>query len=111
MLQDILEAIACREEELKFLGRDVIVREVDISTEMVIEDEVEKEILDAGAGRAELGYWKMFVRSVTLKETGAPLFDGADIAKLRKGARGRLAPLCAAVNRVNGLDADLNAKK
>jgi hypothetical protein len=111
MLQEILDAIACREEELKFLGRDVVVREVDISTDLIIEQEVEKEILDAGAERAELGYWKMFVRSVALKETGAPLFEGADIPKLRKGARGRLAPLCAAVNRVNGLDAETNAKK
>lgn len=111
MLQEILEAIQCRTEEVKFLGEDYIVREVDVSKNLKLDEEVEKQGAEQGADRADMLYWSVVVSAIFRKEDGLPLFTPADIPVLRKASRSKMTQLLAAVDRVNGFSADDNAKK
>lgn len=111
MSPEILAAIEIQEEVAKFLGVDYIVRELDASSSLAVEDEVEKELAKSGLDQSQLLVWKMFVRCVIVKETGAPMFSDADIPKLARGSRSKISPLMAAFNRVNGFDAPENEKK
>lgn len=108
-VSDIFEAIRCREEELDWLGRALVIRELDASSSLVEEQELDelrrgKEVPD------DETYWRIFARSVTVKETGARLFEDEDIPKLRQASRFKLQPLTSAVARVNGLSGEDNAK-
>jgi hypothetical protein len=111
MLQAILEAIQCSSEDVVFLGATYTVRECDVSINLKLEDELEKKLTEAdGASRADLAYWALVVHCI-YKADGTPLFSAGDIPMLRKGSRIKLAPLLNVVDRLNGLNAEANAKK
>lgn len=112
MLKEILDAIKLQEEGVVFLGKPCIVRELDTSTSLRVEDaDLNKRFAEAKLNEADVAYWAMFVSSVFLKETGEPLFGLDDVPELCRGSRRAMAPLVIAVNRVNGLDEKDNAKK
>lgn len=104
MLKDILDAIRTREEEIEFLGKVYVVRELSASATLGGGSVPEGEDAETFA------WWRMFVRSVFDKETGQQVFQDDDIAELMKGSRFKLAKLLQACNRVNGLDEVDNAK-
>lgn len=109
-IADIFTAIQCRVESLTWQGVELVVREVDASASLIQEHEAEKLAKDGGALPEDELYWRILVRSVFVKETNKPLFEDADIAELRKASRNKLGPLVGAVDRVNGLRGDDNAK-
>lgn len=109
MEQAIQEFLKLREERVPFLGRAMIVTEVDATSSLIAEDEVEKELKASGLESHVLLYWKVFVRSVRAEE-GAPPFTDADILTLARGSRGKLTALMTAVDRVNGMSGEANAK-
>lgn len=112
MLKEILEAIKIQTETATFLGKACVVREMDSGTNLRVEDaDLNKRFAAAGLTEGDVAYWSMFVHSITLEETGEPLFSVDDIPELARGSRRKLAPLVVAVNRVNGLDEKDNEKK
>lgn len=100
LLEDILAEIKPREETVKLAGKQLVVREIPSATDLVSPDAV------PGAPEP---YWQIIVRSV-FNEAGEPVFTDADVPALKAGSKGKLRPLFAAVNRVNGLDVEENAK-
>ena len=112
MLEAIREALKVQSETLEFCGRKVIVRELNAATSLPLGD-----LAEEGAARqkqAERGFMLMFVRSIFWVDgegAGDQVFTDDDIAEIEQGAKRALAPLVAAVNRVNGLDTAVNEKK
>ena len=97
MLKDIAELLKPREEQLKFAGREVTVRELDAAADV-----------SAFGDNQDLS-WKLLTRCV-FDAGGKPLFEDADIAELKRGSRRRLRPLIEAVSRVNGFDLETEEK-
>lgn len=112
MLEAIREALRVQEEELEFCGRKVIVRELNAAASLPVGEPAATP--EERTAQAERGYMLMLVRCVFWADgddVGVQVFTDDDIPAIEAGAKRVLAPLVAAVNRVNGLDADLNAKK
>lgn len=97
MLKDLLEVLRIREEQVELGGHKLVVRELQSAADVA-----------ALADNQDLGY-KLLVRCV-FDEAGAPAFTDDDIPALKAGSKSRLAPLMAAVTRVNGFDSEANAK-
>ncbi len=110
MLQEILDAIKCREETVDFLGRKVLVREINSAAPLGGTPEEERALEASGIAAGDLVYWRVFVRAVLDAETQAPIFSLVNIPALEAGSRSKLLSLVRAVNRTNGLDAEDNAK-
>lgn len=111
MIKEILDAIRRREETVAAFGRNFIVRELDATATFRTEDaELAKKLEALGMAPDELLFWKALVRCVVEEGSGLAPFTDADIPELCRGSRFKLAPLTAAVNRVNGFDSDDNAK-
>jgi hypothetical protein len=112
MLEAIKEAIKLHTETLEFAGRKVLVRELMAEEALPVGDMAKTpEDLEK---QQELAFMLMFVRSIVWadgEEQGQRVFTDEDIPDLEKGSKRRIAPLVAAVSRVNGLDAVANAKK
>lgn len=114
MLKEIQEALARRQETVEFHGRVLVVREVAEAAELGI---TEKGDPDA--------FYKIVIGSVfignvvkeaegekpAVYEAGEPALTLEDLPTLKEGSRRALRPLLAAVSRVNGLDAEAEAKK
>lgn len=112
MLEAIREALKVQKEALDFCGRKVIVRELEAGESLPVGElaSTPEEITK----QQERGYMLMFVRCILWadgEEQGQRVFADEDIPELEKSSKTRLAPLVAAVSRVNGIDAAANAKK
>lgn len=105
MLNDILEAIRCKVEEIELAGHTLTVREMPEAASLGYTSTAEAVADQDGS------FYRMAVRCVFFKETGLPVFEDSDIPAIREASKRRLAKLLAAVTRVNGLDGDDNAKK
>lgn len=111
MEQAIQDFLKLREERVPFLGKTYLVSEVTAQASLYADAAVEKQLAEANLESDVLLYWKMFVRSVTSDTLErAQLFTDADIPELARGSRMKLAPLMGAVDRVNGFNAEANAK-
>lgn len=97
MLDDILSAIKPREEKVELGGHTLTVRGLASAADVT-----------AMQDNADLTY-KLVVRCVFDAE-GRPVFTDAHIPSLKGGAKAKLAPLIAAVCRVNGFDVEGDAK-
>lgn len=97
MLEALKVALAPREEKVELGGVALTVREMPSAASV-----------EAMRDNKDLGY-KLLVRCVFDAE-GKLAFDDADIEALKMSAKMKLAPLLAAVNRVNGLAVEDEAK-
>jgi hypothetical protein len=99
MRADILEAIKLREEPVKLAGSTLIVRELSSAA-------------DLGATKGDPDIFYRLMMACVFEEDGVtPAMTAEDIPALKAGSRKKLAPLVLAVQRVNGLDAEDDAKK
>lgn len=97
MRDELLAALARREERVTIGGLKLVVREMENAADVAgFED------------GADYGY-KLVVRCV-FDEAGAPVFTDDDISALKGASRVKFLPVIAAVNRVNGIDVEGEVK-
>ena len=97
MREEIIAALAVREEAFELGGRKLFARELASAADVA-----------AFVDNEDLGY-KLLVRCV-FDEAGNPVFTDEDIPALKASAKSRLAPALRAVNRVNGFDVEDSVK-
>ena len=97
MLEVLREALAPREERVVIGGITLVAREMATAADV-----------EAMQDNKDLGM-KMLVRCV-FDESGKAVFTDEDIPALKASAKVKLAPLVAAVNRVNGFAVEAEAK-
>lgn len=89
----LLAALAPREETVEIAGQPVVVRELQSAA-------------DTEALRDQTDAQFKFLVLCCFAPDGSPCFDMADVPTLKASARKGLAPLLAAVARVNGFDVE-----
>lgn len=99
MRDELLKALAPREEKFDFLGQTVTLREMGSA------QDTEK--------LRELAPMELTYRSLVhcvIGPDGNPVFTDADIPALKKASPSKLLPLIAAVARVNGFNIEAEEK-
>lgn len=96
-MSDLLQLLAAREERVTLEGVELVVREVEAAADT--------------AAFIEPGdfVWKLVVAS-TFDANGKPAFSYEQVPGLKAASKLKLAPLVAAVLRVNGRDIEAEAK-
>ena len=97
MLAELAAALQAREERIEFAGTLLLVRELETAADV------------AAFQQSDDLQLKLVVRCV-FDMQGAAVFTDEDIPALRAAGRLKLAPLMAAVTRVNGFDTEAEAK-
>lgn len=93
----LLAALKPREEIVDIAGQQVVVRELQSAADAVaLQDQTDAQF--------------KFVVLCCFGSDGQPLFDLGDVPQLKASARRGLAPLFAAVARVNGFDLEAETK-
>lgn len=96
--EELLKALAAREETVVLAGRTLVVREMDVAADVTaFQDQADT-------------VFKLITRCV-FDADGKPVFQDSDIPALKKSASRKLMPVVEAVMRVNGMDAADNEKK
>ena len=98
MLKELAEFIKAREERITIAGTTFVVRELSSAVDLAV----------AGKDKDDI-YYRIVVRSV-FSEKGEQALGDEDIPALKGGSKIKLAPLYEAVNRVNGLNVEAEAK-
>lgn len=96
MLKAIQDALTLREEKVTLAGQELVVRELAVITEVP-----EGERSDA--------FYRMMVACVFDPE-GKPAFEVADLPAIKAASRRALRDVIEAVQRVNGLNVEAEAK-
>lgn len=99
MQNEILQALAAREEEVTIGGHKLLVREMQQAADVT-------GFKEADESNAT---YLMMVRCV-FRADGTPAFTDADIPALRASSRKKFSELAKAVHRVNGLDNEQEVK-
>lgn len=97
MLKDIEEFLRLREERVKLGRRTVVVRELEVAKDLGVEPGSEDTV------------YALTVRCV-FDEDGKPVFEMADVPKLKAFSKRKFMVLYEAVQRVNGLDLEAEVK-
>lgn len=98
MLNDLAEFLQPREERLVFGKVKLVIKELDGSADNTVLREPEDRS------------WKLLVRCVFREDNGEPAFSDDDIPVLKKKSPTVTAPLVVAVQRVNGMNLEEEAK-
>lgn len=96
MRAELLKFLERREERVTLGGMVLVIREMPTAGEM-------SELAGEDSG------FRLVVRCV-FDEDGAPLFTDEDIPVLKGLSKTKFSPVAAAVNRVNGWDAEAEVK-
>jgi hypothetical protein len=109
MLKEIQDALARRKELIEFHGRKLLVVELENAADVAPE----------GTPKEDL-FWHIMVACIYEAaetpekpgeyEMGPPALTAADVPALKGGSRRATRPLAQAVERVNGLNAEDEAK-
>lgn len=114
MIKEIQEALARRQETISFRGTTLVVREM-AQAASVVPDGTPKEDFFYHIVVACVFEGKLVKEAEgdqpAVYEAGQPALDASDIPALKQGSRSALMPITRAVQRVNGLDAEEEAKK
>ena len=110
MLKEISEYLKPRQEEFSFCGLKLICRELHCAAEPLIKAKTQEEF-DAALKDTDLLVAIGSVFHAEGDKAGLPLFTLEDLPELKAASRARFQPILEVVRRVNGQDAEANAKK